>query len=166
MKPFAIFACLTLPATVSCAAQRTKPNWIERGSGVLRDERAFVGVGKADAIRNAQVRRSVAESRARLEVAKVLDSFVSAVLRLAGEGLRDETEEWHAAQALQGITNAGLNSVTVLEYWEDANGTGWAIAHLSLSDYQVALRSSTEVPALFRERVAEQMPAAFDHLAR
>ena len=52
------------------------PDWVNRGSGAFGGEkgRIFYGVGIASGIRNAAMRRSTGDSRARAEIAKTLDT--------------------------------------------------------------------------------------------
>src|SRR2546429_2575821 len=55
------------------------PDWVNRGSGAFGGEKGkiFYGVGIASGIRNAALRRSTSDSRARSEIAKTLDTYVA-----------------------------------------------------------------------------------------
>src|SRR5207245_9091750 len=56
------------------------PDWVNRGSGAFGGEKGkvFYGVGIASGIRNAALRRSTSDSRARSEIAKTLGPYAAA----------------------------------------------------------------------------------------
>ena len=89
------------------------PDWVNRGSGAFGGEKGkiFYGVGIASGIRNAALRRSTSDSRARSEIAKTLDTYVAVLNKdyqastTAGD-MSASTEEQHVQAALNVVGRA------------------------------------------------------------
>src|SRR2546430_9087666 len=83
------------------------PDWVNRGSGAFGVDKGkvFYGVGIASGIRNASLRRSTADDRARSEIVKTLDTYVARLSKdyqastTAGD-MSQSSEEQHVTQAL------------------------------------------------------------------
>jgi hypothetical protein len=72
---FYIFLCVGILSIVNCGP----PSWIYKGSGAYNvgKRRVFYGVGKAKGIKNEALLRATADNRARAEIFKIIDTYVS-----------------------------------------------------------------------------------------
>jgi hypothetical protein len=106
------------------------PDWVNRGSGAYGGEkgRVFYGVGIASGIKNAAMRRSSSDSRARAEIAKTLDTYVSVLNKdymastTAGD-MSASSEEQHVSQALKTYSQMQLSGVLIVDHFVAADGT-------------------------------------------
>src|SRR5712691_12341176 len=106
------------------------PDWVNRGSGAYGGEkgRVFYGVGIASGIRNAAMRRSTSDSRARSEISKTLDTYVSVLNKdyqastTAGD-MSASTEEQHVQQALKKYSQMELSGGLKGDKWGEKDGT-------------------------------------------
>src|ERR1700704_6114608 len=122
------------------------PDWVNRGSGAFGGEkgRIFYGVGIASGIRNAAMRRSTSDSRARSEIAKTLDTYVSVLNKdymastTAGD-MKASSEEQHVEQALKTYSQMELSGVLIVDHWVDNDGTEYALSQLDMQQFKDGL---------------------------
>src|SRR5437763_13478777 len=127
------------------------PDWVNRGSGAFGGEkgRIFYGVGIASGIRNAAMRRSTSDSRARAEIAKTLDTFVSVLNKdymastTAGD-MSASSEEQHVEQALKTYSNMAVSGVTIVDHWVDNDGTELPLAQLDMEQVRQGMGKRKE----------------------
>ena len=147
------------------------PDWVNRGSGAFGGEkgRIFYGVGIASGIRNAAMRRSTSDSRARAEIAKTLDTYVSVLNKdyqastTAGD-MSASSEEQHVEQALKTYSNMELSGVSIVDHWVDNDGTEYALAQLDMEQFKSGMEKMKELNAKVRDAVRANADKAFDEL--
>ena len=147
------------------------PDWVNRGSGAFGGEKGkiFYGVGIASGIRNAAMRRSTSDSRARAEIAKTLDTFVSVLNKdymastTAGD-MSASSEEQHVEQALKTYSNMELSGVSIVDHWVDNDGTEYALAQLDMEQFKNGMDKMKELNAKVRDAVRANADKAFDEL--
>src|SRR5260370_30770247 len=106
------------------------PDWVNRGSGALGGDKGkiFYGVGIASGIRNAAMRRSTTDARARAEIAKILDTYVSVLNKdymastTAGD-MSASPQEQHVQQALKTHSPQDLSGAQIIHHFVDHPGT-------------------------------------------
>ena len=147
------------------------PDWVNRGSGAFGGEKGkiFYGVGIASGIRNAAMRRSTSDSRARSEIAKTLDTFVSVLNKdymastTAGD-MSASSEEQHVEQALKTYSNMELSGVSIVDHWVDNDGTEYALAQLDMEQFKNGMDKMKELNAKVCDAVRANADKAFDEL--
>lgn len=147
------------------------PDWVNRGSGAFGGEkgRIFYGVGIASGIRNAAMRRSTSDSRARAEIAKTLDTYVSVLNKdymastTAGD-MSASSEEQHVQQALKTYSQMELSGVAIVDHWVDNDGTEYALAQLDMQQFKDGMDKMKELNAKVRDAVRANADKAFDEL--
>lgn len=147
------------------------PDWVNRGSGAFGGEKGkvFYGVGIASGIRNAAMRRSTSDSRARAEIAKTLDTYVSVLNKdymastTAGD-MSASTEEQHVQQALKTYSQTELSGVSIVDHWIDNDGTEYALAQLDMQQFKDGLDKMKQLNAAVRDAVRANADKAFDEL--
>jgi hypothetical protein len=148
------------------------PDWVNKGSGAFGGEkgRVFYGVGIASGIRNASMRRSTSDLRARAEIAKTLDTYVSALNKAyqasttAGD-MSASSEEQHVSEALKGFTQMQLSGAQIVDHWIAADGTEFSLAQLDLAGMKDNMDKMKELNAKVRDAVRANADKAFDELA-
>ena len=147
------------------------PDWVNRGSGAFGGDKGkvFYGVGIASGIRNAAMRRSTADSRARAEIAKILDTYVSVLNKdymastTAGD-MNASSEEQHVEQALKTYSQMEMSGVVVVDHWVDTDGTEFALAQLDMDSFKNNIDKMKELNAKVRDAVRANADKAFDEL--
>jgi len=147
------------------------PDWVNRGSGAFGGEkgRIFYGVGIASGIRNVAMRRSTSDSRARAEISKTLDTYVSVLNKdyqastTAGD-MKSSSEEQHVEQALKTYSNMELSGVVIVDHWTDNDGTEYSLAQLDMESFKNNMDKMKELNAKVRDAVRANADKAFDEL--
>ena len=148
------------------------PDWVNRGSGAYGGEkgRVFYGVGIASGIRNVAMRRSTADSRARSEISKTLDTYVSVLNKdyqastTAGD-MSASSEEQHVEQALKTYSQMELSGVQIIDHWVDNDGTEYALSSLDMDTFKNNMDKMKELNSKVRDAVRQNADKAFDELS-
>jgi hypothetical protein len=147
------------------------PDWVNRGSGAFGGDKGkvFYGVGIASGIRNAAMRRSTSDSRARSEISKILDTYVSVLNKdyqastTAGD-MSQSSEEQHVEQALKTYSSMELSGVQIIDHWVDTDGTEYALAALDMETFKGNMDRMKDLNAKVRDAVRANADKAFDEL--
>src|SRR3989338_6556854 len=77
----AVSACYSTTKVESDLGIKGAPDWVNEGSNILNDKdgRLFHGVGSASVMGDMALQKSVADDRARAEVARILSSYLDVV---------------------------------------------------------------------------------------
>ena len=162
------FVILTLGLfiTAGCATTPTKeakwPDWISKGSGAFDDAeigKVFYGLGIASGIENKSLARSVADDRARAEIAKTLEIYVAVLAKdymastTAGD-MSASSEEQHVEQALKTFAKTTLHGAIIVDRWIDPNdGAFYSLCKLDLFSFNEALEKNKELNSKVRDYV-------------
>lgn len=114
-----------IPEAPKALAEYKAPNWVLKGSGAYSDEKgkAFFGVGSATGIKNYSLQRTIADDRARGDLAKVFEFYVTSLTKdyqastTAGD-FKNSNEEQNAEVALKVVVSSTLRGVTIIEHFE------------------------------------------------
>ena len=115
----------TIPDAPKALAEYKAPDWVLRGGGAFTDIRgkAFYGVGSATGIKNYSLQRTVADDRARGDLAKVFEFYVSSLTKgyqastTTGD-FKSSNEEQNAEVALKVVVSSTLRGVTIIDHFE------------------------------------------------
>ena len=148
------------------------PDWVNRGSGAFGGEKGkvFYGVGIASGIKNRAMRRSTGDSRARAEIAKTLDTYVSVLNKdymastTAGD-MSASSEEQHVQQALKTYSQMELSGALIVDHFIDNDGTEYSLAQLDMQQFKDNLDKMKELNAKVRDAVRANADKAFDELS-
>jgi hypothetical protein len=148
------------------------PDWVNRGSGAFGGEKGkiFYGVGIASGIRNASLRRSTADQRARSEIVKTLDTYIAVLSKdyqastTAGD-MSASTEEQHVQQALKGYSQMELSGALIVDHWVDNDGTEYSLAQLDMDSFKANMERMKELNKAVRDAVRANADKAFDELS-
>jgi hypothetical protein len=148
------------------------PDWVYRSSGAFGSDKGkvFYGVGIASGIRNAGMRRSTSEARARSEITRVLDNYASILSKdykpttSASDG-KDTSEKQRLEQALKDYSQSERSSVQIIDHWVDNDGNEYALASLALDTFKGDMARMKELDAETRDAVRAGADTAFDELS-
>ena len=104
------------------------PNWVNEGTNILnnKDGRLFHGVGSAEAMGDMALQTSVADDRARAEVAKILSNYLDAVsndYQAASKSGDNAVNEESVSRQIKSLTKVNLAGVRILFELEERMGT-------------------------------------------
>ena len=116
-----------IPDTVvpKALSEYKAPDWVLNGSGAYSDDdgKAFFGVGSATGIKNYSLQRTVADDRARGDLAKVFEFYVASLTKgyqasITTGDFKNSSEEQNAEVALKVVVSSTLRGVTIIDHFE------------------------------------------------
>jgi hypothetical protein len=144
---------------------KNPPDWVVRGGGwatVVSGKRAFYGVGIASHINDRSMLIESADTRARVEIAKIFSVFMQSVY----------SEQQHAAGAavaernISAGTEAVLSGTLIKERWTDtATGELYSLAILDL-DWAVDNIGKSQLSEQIKDSVRERATPLFDRISK
>lgn len=151
------------------------PDWVNRGSGAFADADAkvFHGVGAVAGIASPSLAVQVADARARADIARQLETYVSAMVRdyqssqsaPAASGTPQPREAQQVEQALKTVTQVSVRGARVLEHWkEPESGTLYALVKLDLKEFKSALEGLQEIDPELKSFVRARAEQSFEQL--
>ena len=117
----------TIPDTPApkALAEYKAPDWVLKGGGAFTDSRgkAFYGVGSATGIKNYSLQRTVADDRARGDLAKVFEFYVSTLTKdyqahTTAGSFDNSSEEQNAESALKVVVSQTMRGVVIVDHFE------------------------------------------------
>ena len=115
----------TIPDAPKALASYDAPDWVLRGGGAFTDARgkAFYGVGSATGIKNYSLQRTVADDRARGDLAKVFEVYMTSLTKdyqahTTAGSFENSTEEQNAEVALKVVVSQTMRGVVIVDHFE------------------------------------------------
>jgi len=148
------------------------PEWVNKGSGAFNREgqAVFYGVGIAQGIKNRALSVEAADSRARAEIAKTMETYVASLTKsymasTTAGAMDKSSEEQHVQNTLKTFTQKTLSGVEIVDHWKDpSDGTMFALAKLDLAGMKAMLDNAKELDGKLRDFVRANADKAFDDL--
>ena len=187
MKNFsAISKLLSLAVLVTviagCSSEPTKvesnlgikgaPDWVNEGSNILstKDGRLFHGVGSASPMGDMALQKSVADDRARAEVARVLSSYLDVVsndyMASAKTGDAGVNEEAVSRQ-IKNTTKVNMAGARIIGSWRDPkSNTIWSIAELDMKHVKSTMSGVNDMNTDLKRYIETTADNIFDRVAK
>ena len=174
----AMMALVLTGALVACSSAKLEgdlnikgaPDWVNKGTQVVEDKggRLINGVAVAPSMNDPALQTSVADDRARAEIAKVLNSFMKVVSQdysaAAGSG-QDQQNEESVSRQIQAITEQNVSGARILTHWPNPkDGSLWSIAQLDLGQVKDMVANSKDMNSAFRDYFAAHADNIFDNM--
>ena len=148
------------------------PDWVNKGSGAFKGEkgRVFYGVGISSGIRNAGLRRTDSDGKARADIAATMNTYVTRLTKsyaastTAGDP-NVSSEEQHVSDALKTFTQMQLSGVGIVDHWIANDGTEYALAQLDMEGFKGQMDKMKDLNAKVKEAVKANADKAFDELS-
>lgn len=170
---------LAMLAVVGCGGRKTNgpiaeksPEWVNKGSAAMKDggQGVFYGVGIAQGIRNRALSVSAADDRARAEIAKIMETYVTQLGKdyqnsvTAGD-MKASSEEQSVTSTLKTFAKFTLHGAIIIDHWKDpSDGTMFSLCKLDMAAFKKSLDDSKELNAKVRDYVKANAEKAFDEL--
>jgi len=168
----AISACSSTTEVESDLGIKGAPDWVNKGTNILNDKdgRLFHGVGSASPMGDMALQKSVADDRARAEVARVLSSYMDVVssdyLSSAKAGGAFVTEEAVTRQ-IKNLTKVNLAGAKIIGSWRDKKSNIiYSIAELDMKHVKSTLAGTQDMNDDLKRYVETRADNIFDRVAK
>lgn len=168
----AVTACSSSTRVESDLGIRGAPDWVNEGTRILNDKdgRLFHGVGSASPMGDMALQKSVAEDRARAEVARVLSSYMEVVssdyLSAAKAGGASVAEE-SVSRQIKAVTKVNLTGARIIGNWRDPKSeTIYAIAELDMKQVKSTLAGTRDMNEDLKRYIETSADNIFDRVAK
>ena len=168
------FSVLFLALVVgACSSQTTiesdmgisgAPDWVNEGTQAVKDKdgRLIQGVGMAPAMGDVSLQKATADNRARAEIARVLSTYVDAVIKDYTASSGGEAD-MNVEREIRSTTQLTLSGARILGHWKDDDtGDVYAFAELDMDAVEKSLKTATSLSDAFKGHYEENANANFD----
>lgn len=169
---FAISACSSTTTVESDLGLKGAPDWVNKGTNILnsKDGRLFHGVGSASPMGDMALQKSVADDRARAEVARVLSSYLDVVsndyMSSAKSGDTGVSEEAVSRQ-IKNISKVNLAGAKIIGSWRDTKtNVIYSIAELDMNHVKSTLAGVQDMNADLKRYIETSADNIFDRVAK
>jgi hypothetical protein len=164
-----------IPDAPKALAEYKAPEWVLKGSGAYSDSKgkAFFGVGTATGIKNYSLQRTIADDRARGDLAKVFEFYVSSLTKgyqastTAGD-FKNSNEEQNAEVALKVVVSSTLRGVTIIDHFEIPERREFlSLARLDYDAFKKNVDNNEQfkqLPKKMREDIKERADALHEEM--
>ncbi|MDH4235242.1 MAG: hypothetical protein OEV15_08935 [Gallionella sp.] len=168
----ALSACTSATKVKSDLGIKGAPDWVNQGSNILnnKDGRLFHGVGSASAMGDKALQKSVADDRARAELARILSSYMDVVssdyLAYTKSGDANVTEEAVSRQ-IKALTRVNLAGARIIGNWHDPKTSIiYSIAELDMKQVKSTLAVTQGMNEDLRRYIETSANNIFDRIAK
>jgi hypothetical protein len=168
----AISACSSKTKVESDLGLKGAPDWVNEGTNILneKDGRLFHGVGSASPTGDMALQKSVADDRARAEVAKVLSSYMDVVsndyMASAKASGANVTEEAVSRQ-IKALTKVNLTGAKIIGNWRDPKtNIIYSIVELDMKQVKNTLAGTQDMNDDLKRYIETRADNIFDSIAK
>jgi hypothetical protein len=169
----AIAACSSTTKVESDMGLKGAPNWVNEGTNILneKDGRLFHGVGSASPTGDMALQKSVADDRARAEVARVLSSYMDVVsndyMASAKAGGAANVSEEAVSRQIKALTKVNLTGAKIIGNWRDPKtNIIYSVAELDMKQVKSTLAGTQEMNEDLKRYVETSADNIFDRVAK
>jgi hypothetical protein len=174
MTKLSTFSVLFLALALSACSSKTTiesdmgldnaPDWVNEGTQAVSDDdgRLIHGVGMAPTMGDVSLQKATADNRARAEIARVLSTFVDAVINdyTASTG---GAADLNVEREIRSTTQLTLSGARILGHWKDENTSDvYSFAELDMEAVNKSLETATSLSAAFKDHYKENADADFE----
>lgn len=161
-------------ATATPIQDLKAPDWVKKGKGSLGTDngKVFYGVGSASAIQNPSLLRSTADTRARIELAKIFQSYNTSLEKgyqasiIAGNPAA-ASEEQLIERAWKSVTAMTLSGAEIVDHWQNPeSGEFYSLARLHLDTFKNSSEKSKELDAKMKEYIRQNSDRMHEQLEK
>ena len=163
--------CSSGPTKVECdLGLKGVPDWVNKGTSTLKtkDGRLFHGVGSAQVMGDLSFQTSVADNRARAEIARILTSYMEVVSRdyVASQSAQEQGyTQANASREISNVTKINLSGARIIGHWRDKkNGVIYSIAELDMDHLKQTLSQVSAMNEGLKEHFSAQADNIFDRI--
>ena len=170
--PFLIVACSGNEVLTESLNDDGVPTWVGQGSSILksRQSRVFHGVGSAHMMGDFSLQTSVANRRAREEIARIVTSFMEIVSReyiATGQASYAGFDEQDVAKQIEVLSRMDLSKIEVVGHWsDDGSKVIYAIAQMDIAKVRQAIKEMASVNKGLKAYISVEGDNIFDRIAK
>ena len=161
----------TIPDAPKALAEYDPPTWVLNGGGAFTDMKgkAFYGVGSATGIKNYSLQRTIADDRARGDLAKVFEVYITSLTKdyqahTTAGSFDNSSEEQNAEVALKIVVSQSLRGVVIVDHFEIPERREFlALARLDYDAFKQNVENNKEFKQL-PEKLREDIKTRADLL--
>ncbi len=140
------------------------PDWVNEGTQAVEDDdgRLIHGVGMAPAMGDVSLQKATADNRARTEIARVLSTYVNAVIKdyVASS---DSKADLNVEREIRSTTRLALSGARILGHWKDEDTEDvYAFAELDMEAIDKTLGTAASLSAAFKDHYNKNATAGFN----
>jgi hypothetical protein len=175
--PGGLILLLGLVLFAGCASERTlesdlglsdAPDWVNIGTQAVDNDggRLLQGVGMAAPMNDPSLQRSIADNRARTEIARILSTYIDSTIKdysaVSGTENRANVE-----QALHSSSRTALSGARIIARWlNQDNGNLYAFAELDMQQLETLLSTSSALSSELQKYIADNADKEFKQLMK
>jgi hypothetical protein len=161
----------TIPDAPKALVDYDPPIWVLNGGGAFTDMKgkAFYGVGSATGIKNYSLQRTIADDRARGDLAKVFEVYITSLTKdyqahTTAGSFENSSEEQNAEVALKIVISQSLRGVVIVDHFEIPERREFlALARLDYDAFKQNVENNKEFKQL-PEKLREDIKTRADLL--
>ena len=164
-------ACSDMTRVKSDLNVKRAPDWVNEGYQALKnkDGRYIHGRGVANPVNDLSLQRSVADDRARAEVARVLSSYLQEVSQdfaaAAASSGGEPVNEQSVSRQIENVTKQNLSGVQIIASWRDKKTEQlWSLAELDMQNFKDVIASANYLNEDLRAHIQANADNIFDKL--
>ncbi len=168
----ALAACTSTTKVESNLGIKGAPDWVNEGTNILneKDGRLFHGVGSASPMGDMALQKSVADDRARAEVARILSSYLDVVsndyMSAAKSGETNVNEEAVTRQ-IKNLTKVNLAGAKIIGSWRDPKtNIIYSIAELDMNHVKSTLAGVQDMNGDLKRYIETNADNIFDRVSK
>jgi len=148
------------------------PDWVNEGTSTLKtkDGRLFHGVGSSKAMDDLSFQTSVADNRARAEIARILTSYMEVVSRdyVATQSAQEQGyTQANASREISNVTKINLSGARIIGHWRDKkSGVIYSIAELDMDHVKQTLSQVSEMNEGLKDHFGTHGDNIFDRITK
>ena len=162
-------ACASGPTKVeSDLGIKGAPDWVNEGTTQLKkkDNRLFHGVGSAPMMSDLSFQTSVADNRARAEIARILSSYMDVVSKDFISTNKDDGSGYvheEASREIKNISKLNLTGARIIGHWRDTkNNVIYSIAELDMKHVKETVKNVENMNSGFKQYFQTEGNNIFD----
>jgi hypothetical protein len=140
------------------------PDWVNEGTQAVDndDGRLIHGLGMAPPMGDISLQKATADNRARAEIARVLSTYVDAVIKDYTASAGSEAD-LNVERVIQSTTQLALSGARILGHWKDDDtGDVYAFAELDMDAVDKSLQTAAYLSEAFKDHYKNNADANFD----
>ena len=160
----ALGACSSKTTIESDMGLSNAPDWVNEGTQAVSndDGRLIHGVGMAPTMGDVSLQKATADNRARAEIARVLSTYVDAVISDYTASTGGEAD-MNVEREIRSTTQLVLSGARMLGHWKDEDsGDVYSFAELDMDAVDKSLETATALSDAFKGHYMQNADANFD----
>ena len=167
-----LLACSSQTQLTSDLGISGAPDWVNKGTAYVANDsgRLFHGVGSASAVGDPSLQRSVADDRARAELARIFSNYIdlaSADYQASAKSGKDAQTDQSVSRQIRSASQLNLSGARIIARWHDKkSNTLWSIAEIDMKQFKETLSAAREMNGDAKRYLVEQGDNLFDRVSK